>query len=85
MTDRDYQKEYWDRIHSWTAQKRAEWRANENHSCFTCASLVGFVIGVGLFYQTPYVAVGTIALTTVGALLGAGIDYVQTRGGKRKK
>ena len=45
MSKRDYQKEYWDKVH---------------------------------------VVLGTIALTAVGALLGAGIDFFQMRSRKNK-
>lgn len=84
MADHDYQKDYWDKIHSWNDQRRAERKANENHSMFTLISMVGFVAGVGLFYQTAHVVAGTIALTALGAILGAGIDYIQVRSQKKK-
>lgn len=79
MAGRDYQKEYWDKIHNWTAKKRAEEKANENHSNFTIMSMVGFGLGVGLFYQTPHVILATVVFTAAGALLGAGIDYYLVR------
>lgn len=74
MANRDYQKEYWDKIHAWRDQKRAERKARENNSNFTILSMVGFALGVGLFYHTSNVVVGTIVCTVVGAMLGATID-----------
>lgn len=79
MANRDYQKEYWDKIHAWSERKRAERKAQENHSNFTILSMVGFALGVGVFYHTDHVILGTIALTMLGALLGAGIDFYQMR------
>ena len=84
MSKRYYQKEYWDKVHAWNDKKRAERKAQENNSNFTILSLVGFALGVGLFYHTAHVVLGTIALTAVGALLGAGIDFFQMRSRKNK-
>ena len=61
MSKRDYQKEYWDKVHAWNDKKRAERKAQENNSNFTILSLVGFALGVGLFYHTAHVVLGTIA------------------------
>ena len=85
MAERDYDKEYWEKIHGWMDRKRAERKANENHSNFTIVSMVGFAIGVGLFYNTDHVVLGIIALTVAGALIGAGIDYILMRSGKGTK
>lgn len=85
MANRDYQKEYWDKIHAWRDQKRAERKARENNSNFTILSMAGFALGVGLFYHTSHVLTGTIICTVVGALLGATIDICLMRSHRKKK
>ena len=85
MAKHDYEKDYWDKIHRWSTKKRAERKANENRSNFTILSMVGFSLGAGFFYHSPYVALGVIIPTMIGALLGAGIDYYQLRAKKDYK
>ena len=85
MADHDNQKDYWEQVRRWGERKRAERKANENHSKFTIMSMVGFALGTGIFYHTPYVVLGIAALTAIGALLGAGIDYCQCNARKRTK
>ena len=85
MSKRDYSSEYYAKVSAYQAKKRAERKAQENHSNFTVLSVVGFALGVAIFYQTQHVVLGIVSITAIGALLGAGVDYYLVHSGQKQK
>ena len=71
----DNEAEYYAKIDSYRAKQKKE--KEVDNSNFTIVSLVGFMLGVGIFYNVGHVVLGTIICTFAGALLGAFLDYRQ--------
>lgn len=80
---KDYTQEYYEKWNALRKKRRAERRAQENHSNFTTCSLVGISIGAGFGYQTEFLIPLTILSTIIGALLGAFLDWKSIPSSKR--